>query len=89
VIFPGFVGDLVLGPIAALMLGGAGASTFDVQTAFDARGFWGPFASSVAAGLASAHMLRSATETALDHLEAALDGEFNAVLHEWIEESVA
>ena len=89
IIVPGVLGDLVLGPIAALVLGGAGAATFEVQTAFDARGFWGPFAASVAAGLASAHILHAASEAAMSRVEEALDAEISVRLAEWLEEDVA
>jgi hypothetical protein len=89
VVFPGVIGDIVLGPIAATLLCGAGASTFDMQTAFDARGFWGPFASSVAAGLASAQMLRAATDATLARIQKALDEELDMVIDEWLQEIAA
>jgi hypothetical protein len=89
ILVPGVLGDLLLGPIAALVLAGAGAATFEVQTAFDARGFWGPFAASVAAGLASAHILHAASEAAMNHIEDVIDAEIGARLETWIEENVA
>src|SRR3954466_13616545 len=57
ILVPGFVGHLVLGPIAALVVGGAGAATFTFQGSFDSRGFWGPFNASIPAGLVAAEAL--------------------------------
>jgi hypothetical protein len=72
VFIPGFVGDLVLGPVAALVLGGAGAATFDFQTAYDARGFWGPLIASITAGLASAQVLQTVARARVSELQETL-----------------
>lgn len=72
VLVPGFVGDLLLGPIAALLLAGAAASTFQFQAAFDARGFWGPFISSIAAGIGSAQFIQERAKQNLTELERKL-----------------
>jgi len=82
IVVPGVAGDLVLGPIAALVLAGAGASTFDVQTGFDPRGFWGPFTASIAAGLASAHILHVVSESTLAEVESAIETEISIRLDE-------
>jgi len=82
VVVPGVAGDLILGPIAALVLAGAGASTFDLQTQFDARGFWGPFTASIAAGLASAHILHIVSESSITDIESAIETEISIRLGE-------
>jgi hypothetical protein len=82
VVVPGVAGDLILGPIAALVLAGAGASTFDVTGGFDARGFWGPFTASIAAGLASAHILHIVSESNIAEVESAIETEISIRLGE-------
>ena len=72
VVVPGFAGDLLLGPAAAFILGGASAATYDFQTAYDARGFWGPFIASIPAGLASAQVLQGLARERLDALAEEL-----------------
>ncbi len=82
VVVPGVAGDLVLGPIAALVLAGAGASTFDVTSGFDPRGFWGPFTASIAAGLASAHILHVVSEANISDVASAIETEISIRLGE-------
>ena len=72
VLIPGFVGDLLLGAIAALMLAGAAASTYQFQAAYDARGFWGPLSSSIAAGAGSAQFIQERAKQNLAELERKL-----------------
>jgi hypothetical protein len=68
-LLPGFIGPLVLGPIAALVVGGLAAATFDFQTAFDVRGFMGPFIASIPAGIAADQLLQAAAKKAVDSFQ--------------------
>ena len=72
ILVPGFVGDLLLGPIAALMVAGAAASSFEWQTAFNAPGFWGPFFSGAMVGLGGAQILQDRARQNLVELERQL-----------------
>lgn len=78
IVVPGILGDLVLGPVAAMVLLGASASTFSFQTAYDAQGFWAPFISSIIAGIGAAQLLRNQVEERLDKVEASLLGRAEA-----------
>jgi hypothetical protein len=71
---PGFVADLLLGPVAAFVVAGAGAATFDFQSEFNQRGFWGPFIGSIPAGLGASYFLAQATKARLDKAEERLLG---------------
>lgn len=47
----GFIGDVAIGPVAAMLVQGLSASTFATMgTAFTALGFWGPFVASAISG---------------------------------------
>jgi len=72
VIVPGFVGDLALGPAAALVLLGASASTAHFQTAYAPAGFWAPFISSIVAGLGAAQLLQAQVKQRLESVEQSM-----------------
>ena len=68
VVVPGSIAALLLGPVAAFVMAGAGAGTFDFQGGYDARGFWGPFIGSIPAGMGATLVLAQVTKA---HLERA------------------
>ena len=72
VIVPGFLTPIFLGPIAAFVLAGAGAATFNFQTGFDPRGFWGPFIGSIPAGVGATYVLNQATRARLESAQENL-----------------
>lgn len=72
ILIPGFLGQVAIAAIAALVVGGAAAATFSFQGGFEARGFWGPLVASISAGLAAAQTLTAAANGRLDGLEKDL-----------------
>lgn len=72
VVVPGSFGPLLLGPVAAFVMAGAGAGAFNFQAAYDARGFWGPFIGSIPAGMGATLVLSQVTKAHLDRAAGRL-----------------
>ena len=73
ILYWGFLGPLLLGPIAAFAVTGLSATAADWQTEFSPRAFWGPFAGSIPAGIAATYVLAQVTKARLDAVEAKLE----------------
>lgn len=70
VLVPGFIGNLVLGPIAAVVVAGlATATVYNFQTDFDEKGFFGPFAASIVAGIAAVSYLEGRAKQVVNEAE--------------------
>jgi hypothetical protein len=72
IVIPGSPSEVLLGPIAALVLQGAGAATFTLQTEFDARGFWGPLLLSIPVGILAGEFLNQRARITLQESERRL-----------------
>lgn len=73
VLIPGTFGNMILGLIAALVLAGSAAATFQFQGGWDTRGFLGPLASSIAVGIGSAEYLQKRAKEVLDDTKETLN----------------
>lgn len=82
IISPGVVGNMLLGAVAAFLLNGATAATLEFQTAYDSNGFWGPFSSSLVAGIGSAQILQTRAKQVIANLEETLLSEAEKSIEE-------
>jgi hypothetical protein len=69
IFLPGFLGDIFVGPVAALVFQAASVGTVPFQTEFNDKGFWLPLIVSIPVGMFAADYLSVRTRDAIADVE--------------------